>query len=170
MRLLSCVLELVLLAPGRVIATRFSPTELMVNVPFSEPLSSKPNLRALLSVCKGFPNLSRPAFRVASCRSSLSIAWQEVREPISTGRPTAWSLNSEVVYLLLDTDGFRCLWGQDVDRATGHLTGSPFPARHLHRSVPGTAVSTSYGNSITAAGFSYEDVDLTGNLWRLVLH
>ena len=103
--------------------------------------------------------------------SSSQAAWQEVREPTSTGRPTAWSLNSEVVYLLLDTDGFRCLWGQGIDRATGYRTGSPFPARHLHRSVPGTGgVGTSYGNSITADGFLYEDMELTGNLWRLVLH
>jgi serine/threonine protein kinase len=95
--------------------------------------------------------------------------WQQIQEPTATGRPAGWSLDSRVLYLLLDTDGFRCLWGQRVDPVTGRLAGSPFAVRHFHASVnnTGQAMSTSYGNPITADGFMYEDMNVIGNLWRL---
>ena len=95
--------------------------------------------------------------------------WQQIQEPTTTGRPAGWSLDSRVLYLLLDTDGFRCLWGQRVDPVTGRLAGLPFAVRHFHGSVnnTGQAMSTSYSNPITADGFMYEDLNVIGNLWRL---
>ena len=96
-------------------------------------------------------------------------AWQMIQEPTTTGRPTGWSLDRDVLYLLLDADGFRCLWGQRVDPSTGRLAGLPFAVRHFHGSVnnTGQAMSTSFGNPITTDGFMYEDVNIIGNLWRL---
>ena len=41
--------------------------------------------------------------------------WHKVDDPAETGRPCGWSLDSRTLFLLLDTDGFRCLWGQRVD-------------------------------------------------------
>jgi serine/threonine protein kinase len=90
--------------------------------------------------------------------------WQQVQEPTTTGRPTGWSIDSRVMYLFLDSDGFRCLWGQRVDEF-GRLSGIPFVVRHLHK--PGGA-STSYGNSITSDGLMYERSNTTANLWRMV--
>jgi hypothetical protein len=89
--------------------------------------------------------------------------WQEVQEPTTTGRPAGWALDSHLLYLLLDTDGFRCLWAQRVDAETGRLEGTPFAARHFH-DQPG--ISTSLGNPVTPGGFVYEGVRVTGNLWR----
>ena len=63
-----------------------------------------------------------------------------IDEPTTTGRPAGWSPDSRVLYLLLDTDGFRCLWAQRVDPATGRPVGTPTVARHLHDLV---GVSTS---------------------------
>ena len=106
---------------------------------------------------------------LAAGRLPSPAMWQEVQEPTVTGRPTGWSLDSRVLYLLLDTDGFRCLWGQRIDPATGRLSGIPFPVRHFHdNNNLGFAISTSYGNPITTDGFLYENIDTTGNLWRLV--
>jgi eukaryotic-like serine/threonine-protein kinase len=90
--------------------------------------------------------------------------WQQVKEPTTTGRPTGWSLDSGVMYLFLDTDGFRCLWGQRVDES-GRLRGLPFIVKHLHR-IGGA--STSFGNSITREGLLYESTNTTANLWRIV--
>jgi hypothetical protein len=87
-----------------------------------------------------------------------------VQEPTTTGRPTGWSLDSQVLYLFLDSDGFRCLWGQRVD-GSGRLSGLPFVVRHLHR-IGGA--STSFGNSITREGLLYERSNVTANLWRIV--
>ena len=91
--------------------------------------------------------------------------WQQVDESTTTGRPTGWSVDSRVLYLLLDTDGFRCLWGQHVDPVSGRLEGQPYPVRHLHQTG---GASTSFGNAVTAEGFMYERTRTTQNLWRLV--
>ena len=88
-----------------------------------------------------------------------------VEEPTDSGRPAGWSLDSRTLYLLLDTDGWRCLWGQAVDRA-GRLVGVPFPARHFHGYNDST-FGTTYGNAIGPAGFLYEGTRRTGNLWVL---
>jgi hypothetical protein len=96
--------------------------------------------------------------------------WQEVQEPTVTGRPAGWSLDSRVLYLLLDTDGFRCLWGQRLDPDAGRPIALPFPVRHFHEySSPGQAVSTSYGNPITSDGLLYETANITSNVWRFAL-
>jgi serine/threonine protein kinase/Tol biopolymer transport system component len=103
-------------------------------------------------------------------RALASGHWQDVQEPTVTGRPTGWSLDSRVLYLLLDTDGFRCLWAQRIDPATGRLTGAPVAVRHFHNEyeTSGGGPSTSYGNPFTREGFVYETLNISGNLWRLI--
>ena len=100
---------------------------------------------------------------------AIRSTWQQIQEPTTTGRPAGWSMDSRVLYLLLDTDGFQCLWGQRVYPATGRLTGAPFAVRHFHGSVYHTlqGLSTSFSNTITNDGFMYEDLNVLGNLWRL---
>ena len=90
--------------------------------------------------------------------------WTQIDEPTTTGRPCGWSPDSSTLYLLLDADGFRDLWGQKVD-AAGKTVGKPFVVRHLHHK---TGVSTSFGNAVTDQGFLYESWHLTGNLWQFV--
>jgi Tol biopolymer transport system component len=97
-------------------------------------------------------------------RPAVADTLDAIDEPTTTGRPAGWSLDSRVLYLLLDTDGFRCLWGQRVDPRTGVLVGTPFAVRHFHRVV---GMSTSFSNAITSGGFIYEAADVTGNLWKL---
>jgi eukaryotic-like serine/threonine-protein kinase len=99
--------------------------------------------------------------------------WQRVDEPTTTGRPTGWSLDSRTLYLLLDTDGFRCLWAQHVDPVKG-LVGKPVAARHFHYSEAGGVstsggISTSAGNAMSADGFVYERYRITGNIWRALI-
>ena len=89
--------------------------------------------------------------------------------PTIDGRPAGWSLDSSVVYLLLETDGFRCLWGQRVDGKTGRPVGVPYAVRHFHGAQVSTSggVSTTFGNAISSAGFVYETVDTKADLWKL---
>ncbi len=55
--------------------------------------------------------------RLATEQPPSEQTWAQVEEPTTTGRPMGWSLNSDLVYLLLDTDGFRCVYAQRIDTA-----------------------------------------------------
>jgi eukaryotic-like serine/threonine-protein kinase len=92
-------------------------------------------------------------------------SWMMIDEPTDSGRPGGWSLDSRMVYLLLDTDGFRCLWGQRVD-ASGRLDGKPVPVRHFH-GADWAALSTSFGNAVSPDGFLYGTIRNRGNIWSL---
>jgi hypothetical protein len=87
---------------------------------------------------------------------------QQIDEPTTTGRPAGWSLDSRVLYLLLDADGHRCLWAQKVS-ADGRVDGKPFAARHFHGRAS-AGISTSLGNAISPEGFLYETFATKGNL------
>jgi Tol biopolymer transport system component len=91
-------------------------------------------------------------------------AWQPIEEPTTTGRPAGWSHDSRTMYMLLDTDSFRCVWAQRVDPRTGALVGGVVPQLHLHQL---DGVSTSFGNPFTADGFMYATLRTTGNIWRV---
>jgi hypothetical protein len=91
--------------------------------------------------------------------------WQRIEDPTSMGRPAGWALDSSMVYLLLDTDGFRCVWGQRVDGRTGRLLGTPVAVRHFHD--VGRDVSTTFGNAVAADGFYFARSEARGNIWRL---
>ncbi|MCA1651495.1 MAG: hypothetical protein LC753_14875, partial [Acidobacteria bacterium] len=91
--------------------------------------------------------------------------WMAIDEPTKSGRPGGWSLDSRMVYLLLDTDGFRCLWGQRLD-AAGRLEGKPVPVRHFH-GADWAALSTSFGNAVSPDGFMYSTMKSRGNIWSL---
>jgi hypothetical protein len=96
--------------------------------------------------------------------------WERVDEPTTTGRPAGWALNAPILYLLLDADGFRCLWAQRIDPRSGHLVGRPTVVRHFHREQMASAagVSTSFGNAVSAAGFIYESIAQRSDIWRLI--
>jgi dipeptidyl aminopeptidase/acylaminoacyl peptidase len=94
--------------------------------------------------------------------------WMPIEEHTTTGRPCGWSLDSRTLYLLLDTDGFRCLWGQRVDARAAGLAGAVFPVRHFHvGQMDDGGPSTTLGNPFTADGFLYERTEITSDVWRL---
>jgi dipeptidyl aminopeptidase/acylaminoacyl peptidase len=94
--------------------------------------------------------------------------WMQVDEPTTSGRPCGWSLDSRVLYVLLDLDGFRCLYGQRVDPATGRLIGTPASVRHFHDRNSQQGFGTGFGDAISSEGFLYEGIRVTGNVWRLL--
>jgi hypothetical protein len=94
--------------------------------------------------------------------------WMRVEEPTTSGRPCGWSLDARVLYLLLDLDGFRCLYGQRVDPSAG-LVGQPSAARHFHDRNSQQGFGTGYGDAMSTEGFLYEGGRTSGNLWRLIV-
>ena len=105
-------------------------------------------------------------FVVATARGGAATSAAQVDEPTTTGRPCGWSPDSSVLYLLLDTDGARCLWGQRVNPSDGRLIGTPYIVRHFHQFGP-SGFGTSLGNAITGEGFLYEGSTTRANLWQL---
>lgn len=94
--------------------------------------------------------------------------WQLIDEPTMSGRPMGWSQRSDMVYLLLDTDGFRCVYGQAIDPATGRLKGRPTDVFHFHDRQPlAPGLSTSFGDAVSALGFTYEAAHTRSDIWRL---
>ena len=105
-------------------------------------------------------------FLVSTAGGGSAASETKVDEPTTTGRPCGWSPDSSVLYLLLDTDGTRCLWGQRVDPANGHPVGTPYIVRHFHQ-FGAAGFGTSLGNAVTAEGFLYEAPSTRANLWQL---
>jgi hypothetical protein len=115
--------------------------------------------RTVGTVAKTFVMPMRPG--------STSPGGEEVDEPTTTGRPCGWSSDSRTLYLLLDTDGSRCLWSQRVD-PSGQLVGKPIVTRHLHEMTNMLGgLGTSLGNAIASTGFFYETMRVRSSLWRL---
>jgi hypothetical protein len=94
--------------------------------------------------------------------------WQEIDEPTTSGRPIGWSADTSTLYMFLDTDGFRCVWGQRIERATGRLEGTPVAVRHFHR-TQGLGLSTGFGNAVAANALLYEYSSPSANIWSLQL-
>jgi hypothetical protein len=101
--------------------------------------------------------------RLSPDRPISAEGLRPIDEPTTTGRPCGWSLDSRIVYLLLDTDGFRCLWAQRID-PLGAPVGNPVVVRHFHSTK---GISTSFGDAITADGFLYEAAEESANVWKL---
>ncbi len=59
--------------------------------------------------------------------------WIAVTEEDSDSRHPCWSASGDVLYYLSGRDGFRCIWGRRLDRATRRPRGEPFPVRHFHQ-------------------------------------
>jgi hypothetical protein len=83
-------------------------------------------------------------------------------------RTAGMSPDGGVLYLLLERDGFRCLWALKVDPETGAARGEPFVVAHLHDAslVWG---STGMGSAVARGLFLADLFETTGNLWMTTL-
>jgi len=90
--------------------------------------------------------------------------WILIHEGTGSDRPAAaWSPDGRLVYLLLDTDGFRCLWAQRLNETKKPL-GPPFAVLHSHGAAH-AFISTGYGRSIAGNRFIFDQLETTGNIW-----
>src|SRR5689334_8319358 len=71
---------------------------------------------------------------IARVRAGVAVGekdWIPVTDGTSMDRMAIWSRDDQRLYFLSERDGFRCIWGQTLDRITKHPLGPPF-AYHLH--------------------------------------
>jgi hypothetical protein len=93
--------------------------------------------------------------------------------PITNGqgldREPRWSPDGNLLYLLSERDGFRCLWAQPLDPTTKRPVGAPFTVQHFHR----TRFSIRYQNTGTVGlGVARDKIvfamgETTGNIWMV---
>jgi len=88
---------------------------------------------------------------------------------ISGGERTAGiSPDGRLLYVLLQKDGFRCLYAMPVDPLTGDRKGEPFPVWHHHdASRPWS--STGMGSAVATGIFVLNLLETSGNLWMTTL-
>jgi len=81
----------------------------------------------------------------------------------------AWSPDGKHVYFVADTDGFGCIWGRDIQPATGRPSGSLFPVAHFHQLrevVHGpTAQLGGIGLSVSRQFLVFSVRETTGEVW-----
>lgn len=81
-------------------------------------------------------------------------------------RHCGWSPDGKLLYLLLDRDGFRCLYAQRINSESGKPQGQPFAVQHFH-SPRWDYVSTPFSNGIIRSGFVFNVPDTTGGIWLM---
>ena len=81
-------------------------------------------------------------------------------------RACGWSPNGRLLYLLLERDGFRDLYAQQVDTTHGTPVGEPFVVQHLHDPRRRWG-STPFGTAIVSRAFVFNQNELTGSIWLL---
>jgi hypothetical protein len=100
--------------------------------------------------------------------------WFAVGTPERDVRPIGWSPSGRMLYLFSARDGFRCLYVQAVDPATGRPVGEPALVKHMHNvRAPGggggSVVSTGPANAVGRQQILFDFPDLVVNIWRMRL-
>ena len=108
---------------------------------------------------------SRLYTRTALARSPNGRSWW-----LNAGgeRSTGLSPDGGLLYLLLEQEGFRCLYAMRIDPSTGKSRGEPFPVAHVHDGSRRWG-STGYGSAVVRGMFVANLFETTGNLWMTTL-
>jgi Tol biopolymer transport system component len=108
--------------------------------------------------------------RFDAAHHESSRSWIAVTDSSAKDLTEAWSPDGNLLYLLSERDGFRCVWAQPLRPASKRPVGRPFAVRHFHQlrhsllqtiSSPPEAV----GLSVTRDRLFFSSDDMTGNIW-----
>ena len=105
---------------------------------------------------------------VRSDRATAEAEWTMLIETTGGERSAGLSPDGRLLYLLLERDGFRCLYAMRLDPATGRSNGEPFPVAHVHEATRRWG-STGYGSAVARGIFIANLFETTGNLWMTTL-
>jgi hypothetical protein len=97
-------------------------------------------------------------------RETPAHEWVMVHSGTGVERSAGLSPDGRLVYLLLERDGFRCLYAIRVDPANGHPEGEPFLVHHFHDASLRWG-STGFGSATVTGMFVAFLHQVTGNIW-----
>ncbi len=97
-------------------------------------------------------------------RATPESEWITIHSSVGGERSAGLSPDGRILYLLLEPDGFRCLYALRLDPATGRPAGEPFPVHHFHEAARSWG-STGFGSATVTGMFLADLSEVTGNLW-----
>jgi len=97
-------------------------------------------------------------------RASSEDEWMSLLATTGAGRTAGLSPDGSLLYALLETDGWRCLYGLRLDPQTGQPRGSPFLIAHFHDAARSWG-STGLGSAAVKGLFVAELYETTSNIW-----
>jgi Tol biopolymer transport system component/tRNA A-37 threonylcarbamoyl transferase component Bud32 len=97
--------------------------------------------------------------------------WIPITDGLGMERYADWSPDGNVLYFLSERDGFRCIRGQRLDRATKHPVGPPFDVIHFHnaRRSLGTGDPVSISPTVARDKMVFSMIETTGSIWMATL-
>ncbi|HUQ89166.1 MAG TPA: protein kinase [Vicinamibacterales bacterium] len=81
-----------------------------------------------------------------------------------TDRSCGWSQDGRILYLLLNRDGYRDLYGLRLDPTRGVALGDPFVVQHFHDARRQWG-STTYGNAVVKNAFVFHQRETASTIW-----
>ena len=97
-------------------------------------------------------------------RGTTKKEWAPIVATPGAGRTAGLSPDGSLLYLLLETDGFRCLYGLKVDPNSGQPRGTPFLIAHFHDAARKWG-STGMGSAAVRGLFVADLFETTSNIW-----
>ena len=116
----------------------------------------------------------RRQFHIVPFRPDHTIQksdWIAVTDGKSWADVPLWSADGNRIYFTSDLDGSRCVWGQELNPATKHPTGRPFPVYHSHRASRSLKYLPLGSGSLAVSRdrVAFGQAELTGNIWMAKL-
>jgi Tol biopolymer transport system component len=105
---------------------------------------------------------------VHSDRATMESDWTTLLKVGRTERTAGLSPDGGVLYVLLESDGFRCVYGLRLDPATGQPRGEPFIVAHIHDATLRWG-TTGYGSAVATGLFVADLYETRGNIWTAQL-
>jgi Tol biopolymer transport system component len=101
-------------------------------------------------------------------RTIPDAEWRKVLDISDGDRTAGLSPDGRLLYVLLQTDGFRCMYAIPMDPSTGARKGEPFPVWHQHDASRRWG-STGMGSAVGTGLFLVDLLETSGNLWMTTL-
>jgi hypothetical protein len=81
-------------------------------------------------------------------------------------RQASWAPDANLIYLISEHDGFRCIWAQRLN-SKKHPTGPASPVKHFHGSLSMMPITDvpEIGLSVTGDRLFFSLVESSGNIW-----
>jgi Tol biopolymer transport system component len=102
--------------------------------------------------------------RLYDDRATPENEWMSIHQSVGAERSAGLSPDGQLLYLLLERDGFRCLYALRLDPETGRRTGEPFLVHHVHEASRQWG-STGFGSATVTGMFLASLYETTGNIW-----